>query len=195
MRKNKWLLSYDNIHETRLLEGANRKKMIILRILLTAACLAFLAWIFSNSLQSGTESYSQSSKVMKMVQSIAAFVAPDSYIATATGEDYERIHGVVRTLAHFSEFALLGVLVGCCYCSYTNKKLFIFLPFAFLVCVPLVDEFLQTLTEGRAAEIADVLVDMSGAGTGLIISLCVIWWIQSIYRKAFNRKIQIAKLW
>lgn len=195
MRKNKWQRSYNTMYETRLVEGVHRKKIIFLRILLTLACLGFLAWIFSNSLQSGAESSLQSNKVMKIVQSVAAFVAPNSYIATATGEDYELIHAVVRTLAHFSEFAVLGVLVGCCYCSYTNKKLFVFLPFSFLVCVPLIDEFLQTLTEGRAAEISDILVDMAGACTGLILSLCVIWLIQRLYRKALNRKIKTAKLW
>jgi VanZ family protein len=159
-------------------------KRNVLRAILTTATALLLIWIFSNSLQTGVESSSQSGKVMEIVQSVAAFIDPDSYIATATGEDYEFIHGIVRTIAHFSEFALLGALTGWCYFSYTKKAVYAYLPLAFLVCVPLVDEFLQSFTPNRAAEITDVLVDMAGAFTGLAFAVFTVWLGAVIYRKA-----------
>ena len=62
-------------------------------------------------MQEGEQSAEKSSEVVKAVQKVAAFFDPNSAIATATGEAYDRLHAAVRNWAHFAEFALLGGLL------------------------------------------------------------------------------------
>ena len=87
------------------------------------------------------------------------------------GEAYDKLHWIVRTAAHFSEFALLGALFCWCYRAYTRDKTFLFLPVGLLVLVPIVDEFLQRSSAGRVADIADMLVDTAGGLCGFSFAL------------------------
>ena len=156
---------------------------LLLQIALTAACVFAVAFIFSNSLKTGEESTEQSSAVMNIIQDVAAFFDPDSFLATATGEDYARIHSGVRTLAHFGEFAILGALFcGCCF-SYTLKTPFQTIAGLGVWLVPCIDESLQAFTAGRAADIKDVAVDVFGGSCGwLCVFGCVLLCVW-LYRK------------
>ena len=161
-------------------KGKHVAKKWILRLVLTALCIATMAFIFSNSLQTGEESGAQSSFVTVAVQKIFRVFAPNSWIATATGEAYEKLHGVIRTLAHFSEFALLGALLVWCWRAYTKDPLFLLVPVCLVVLTPIVDECLQTLSAGRVAAISDVCTDTIGgvcgcvfAGLTLLIALAI----------------------
>ena len=150
-----------------------------------------LAFIFSNSLKTGGESSAQSSVVVAMVQDMAAVLAPWSGIAEATGEEYERLHATVRTLAHFSEFALFGALLCWCTLSYTRKKPYQLLPFVGICVVPLVDESIQLFTAGRGAEWTDVLVDIAGGICGMAFALACFALGAYIYYKK-KRKNNVA---
>ena len=165
----------------------NGVKIWILRITLTLACLLVFAWIFSNSLQTGEESSSQSVAVVDAVQRVVKVFAPNSSIANATGEAYAKLHEDIRVLAHFCEFALLGALLVWCYRSYTSDKAFAFLPVVIVLLTPIVDECLQTTTLGRGAELFDVFVDSLGGICGCafaFITILIAW----IIRKSKERK-------
>jgi len=114
---------------------------------------------------------SQSTTVVDKVQDVAQIVAPQSPVATAKGEDYERLHWIIRDLAHFMQFMVLGVLVGWCYFAYTTKFHFFYLPAVVLLITPIVDEWMQSSVAGRAGEFADVLTDTYGAMAGLAVAL------------------------
>lgn len=160
-----------------------RAKTYWLRAALTAACLCLLAFIFGNSLASGDDSSAQSSVFVRAVQKLAGVFAPHSWVATATGEAYEKLHGIVRTSAHFCEFALLGALFTWCYRSYTDEKAYFFIVVCFLVLVPVVDEFLQTLTIGRAAEMKDVFTDTAGGFAGVLFAIITVAIASAIRKK------------
>ena len=166
---------------------AKRWKIVILRALLTLLCILMFAWIFSNSLKSGESSSKQSQTVVDSIQDVASVIAPDSSIANATGKDYEKLHMDIRTLAHFSEFALLGALLIWCYFSYTRAKLFLVIPFGIATLTPFVDEFLQTFSSGRAAEITDVVVDMLGLGFGMFLAFASLGVGVWLYRRKKKR--------
>lgn len=156
---------------------------LILRIILPIACALVLAFIFSNSLKTGEASSAQSSKVVDAVQAVFGVIAPNSSIATATGEDYQRLHACIRLLAHFAEFALLGALFAWCCLSYTTKKAYFIIPTVGVLTVPCIDEGLQSLTAERAAEWKDILVDGAGGICGLIFAvLCVLVGV-AVYKK------------
>ncbi|MBQ7879648.1 MAG: VanZ family protein [Clostridia bacterium] len=149
----------------------NKGKIIALRVALTAACVALVAFIFFNSLRTGDESAAQSNVVTDFVQKVIAFFAPKSWIANATGEAYERLHGYVRTVAHFSEFGLLGALMVWCWRAYTADGLCLLFPMCLTLFIPVLDESLQFLTAGRVADISDLFVDTLGGFCGLAFAV------------------------
>ena len=149
----------------------------ILRAILTALCAFMVGFILYNSLQTAEESAAQSSTVVEVVQQTVAVIAPQSPIATATGDAYDRLHSAVRTLAHFSEYALLGALGGWCLRSYTDKKKWLGVPFGALIVLGTVDEWLQTFAEGRGAQVVDVLVDVAGGACGLGFAVFSVWLV------------------
>lgn len=148
----------------------------LVRIILTLACILMIGWIFSNSLKTGAESGQQSSQVTEGVQDAIQTIKPDvSFGGTTEQEDFNILHTFVRNFAHFGEFALLCALVTWCVFSYTKIKWFFCIPVPFCVGVAFFDEYLQTFSEGRAQEFADVLTDSIGACTGFAFALLTIW--------------------
>lgn len=137
-------------------------------IVLLILCVVWTAFIFSNSLKDAGESGEQSSGVTEKVNEVAQ----------AVGIDREITHSEVRSMAHFGEFAVLSVLsaatvsVGI-YPKFKKKP-----PLLLLICassVPLcfilaaVDELLQKLSDGRASQFSDVMLDTLGALCGALI--------------------------
>ena len=161
---------------------------IICRVLLTVATVAFIVWIFSNSLKVAESSAAQSSSFTTRLQEIFKVIAPTSFIATATGEDFLRLEAVVRTLAHFVEFALLGALCFWTYRVYTANRIWMIAPFAFSALVSAVDEVLQYFTPGRAFEWTDILVDVSGAWAGCLFALGTVALGVYLYKKHKAKK-------
>ena len=162
---------------------AKNKKIYLARVLLTVMCIAMLVFIFSNSLKAGDESSAQSAGLVKAVQKVVGFFAPNSWVATATGGAFEKLHAIVRTIAHFSEFALLGALCSWCYRAYTIEKAYFFVVVFFVLLIPVLDEFLQTLTIGRVADIYDVWIDSAGGAVGILFALGTLWIAKKIRRK------------
>ena len=160
----------------------NKKLLWAVRILLSVACAFAIGFILYNSIQTAVESAQQSSRAVEVVQKVVATVAPNSPIVTATGDAYDQLHAAVRTLAHFSEYTVLGVLAGWCYRSYTDKKVWLLVPSVGVALLSVVDECLQLTAEGRGAQFLDVAVDILGGGLGIAFALLMVWlavkWIQ-----------------
>ena len=142
----------------------------LFKILLPILCIFWLTFIFSNSLQTGEASSAQSSTVVDSVQSVAKVVAPNSWVANATGEEYDKLHSGVRISAHFLQFALLGALLCWCYFAYTLRIAYIYLPICAVLLVPFIDECLQGFVSGRATELSDILTDLTGGIFGFILA-------------------------
>ena len=159
------------------------KKKWIGHAVLTALCAFAVGFILYNSLQPAQESAQQSSRIVAMVQRAVAVFAPNSSIVTATGEAYRRLHEVVRTLAHFAEYALLGALGGWCCLSYTSKCVFFAIPAAGTAVVAVADECLQHFTPGRSMQFIDILVDVGGGACGLAFALLSVWLVVKIIKR------------
>ncbi len=159
-----------------------------LRIFLTAACTAMLAFIFSNSLKTGEQSVKQSSTMVEVVQNVASVVAPNSSIAKATGEAYDRLHMWVRVFAHFAEFALFGALLLWCIASYTWKKEWLWFSLIGVCCVPMMDESLQYFVADRGVEFYDVCIDVTGGICGILFALIVLLVIVCAIEKRQRKK-------
>ncbi|MBQ8291105.1 MAG: VanZ family protein [Clostridia bacterium] len=157
------------------MEKRTDKKRTFFRILLTVLCVCVYAFIFYNSAQTEAASASQSGAVTDAVQDVAGVVAPESSVATATGKAYEELHSIIRTIAHFAEFALLGaLLIWCCF-SYTDRAFFFIIPLAMILVTPLADETIQLFASGRVADVKDVLTDIAGGYLGALFATFTIW--------------------
>ncbi len=163
------------------------KMRLALQIALPCLCAAWLAFIFGNSLRTGTQSSAQSSKIVALVQRVVGWVFPDGWVANATGEDYLRLHNFIRKTAHFVEYAVLGGLLFGCYAVYTRRLKWSFLPLLGVVLFPCLDELLQTQISGRAGMLADVFLDISGGLVGLLL-VALPWLVTKIKRSKYGRK-------
>ena len=152
-----------------------KKQIVTIRIILTLLTIGCLAWIFSNSLATGTESSNASQTVTETVQDVVGAVAPSSPIATATGEEFDLLHTFVRNAGHFCQFALLGALLFWCLLSYSLKKKALWIAPVTTTAIAFIDEYLQTFVEERVGEIFDVFLDCAGAVTGIAFAVACVW--------------------
>lgn len=126
-------------------------RRLALRLLLTAALLAF---IWGNSAIPAEGSNAVSSRWLKLL-----FFLPQNEFGAA----------LVRKLAHFAEFAALGLL-SCPLSRETGNRLFPYCCGFGPLCA-CVDETIQYFTPGRNAAFADILLDSAGFFTGLLFAV------------------------
>lgn len=133
--------------------------------------LAMAAFIWSNSLLDGTASGAQSGYWAAILKPI---LDPFAKMDTAA------FHSWLRKAAHFTEFAVLGYLVGVFsgYLGVLRNKIYIPLPLLLTLLVAVSDEFIQRFT-GRGSSVSDVVLDYTGAVT----ALGVLWLVRLIKQK------------
>lgn len=113
-------------------------------------------FIWGNSLLPGSVSSSQSGIITKLLYPLFKNVMSVDTLTT-----------IIRKLAHFTEYAILGLVLAYFYKSKTNK----YLLFALLqgVITAIIDESMQLLVPNRAGLLTDVLIDTSGVLFGLLV--------------------------
>lgn len=122
--------------------------------------------IWGNSMRTSTQSAQQSG-------SLLAFLTP---WLTALGIQPEGFHTILRKLAHFSEYGLLGVLwtmelwLG----PHREKRRGAMERLSFCMLTAFLDETIQLFVPGRSGEIRDVWIDTAGAWTGIMITTCLV---------------------
>ena len=75
-------------------------------------------------------------------------------------------HGLLRKVAHFTEFACLGIFT-CRLLCWLKKPQCLALGVAFLVAC--CDETIQRFVPGRGPSFRDVMIDTSGAAVGMVL--------------------------
>lgn len=136
----------------------------IIGIVLCVASLLWTGFIFSRSMKNGTESGSESKIVVEKVEQVLESVGV---------EDPQVSEHAVRKTAHFSEYAVLSVLLcsGACFIGMT------FFPVTGVIyssCVAFIDEFVfQKASVGRSPQMSDVLIDSLGGLCGALFVLIV----------------------
>ena len=88
----------------------------------------------------------------------------------------EFVHTLLRKAAHFSEFALLGLLMGWMSVLIRNRPNFSLLGIG--LGTGCIDETIQLFVPGRASSILDVWIDFSGFAVGLLILTLGYYYIE-----------------
>ncbi len=153
----------------------NNKKTLIIRIVLTVLTVAAVGFIFWNSSMSAVESTEESSPVTDMLN---GFLRSLGVRITLT-------EGVVRKLAHFTEYTILGLLLSSTVYSYVRRGKKMLLPTLLIgAVIPICDELIQLFPEGRSCEVRDMLIDFCGVALATLIVFLII----SIKEKRTKKK-------
>ena len=130
-----------------------------------------LALIWGNSLLPGASSDSLSGGVLAWLGQFLPF------LLTEAG------HTFLRKAAHFSEFAMLGLLYGGRHRLVKGETPVHLMLFGLTVAC--IDETIQIFTPDRASSLIDVWIDASGFALGLV----VIFTAYTIYNKIKGEKL------
>ena len=121
----------------------------------TVLLILILLFIWGNSLMPGEVSQAISNWVQRLLMD----VKPD---ANGNPEG----NGILRKLAHFTEFTALGMTLAWRYGMLQKKKAWPFLSGVAAACI---DETIQIFVPERAPGLRDVFIDSCGVLTGMIL--------------------------
>ena len=163
-----------------------QKHSIVLSLLLV---IAVMVMIFCFSAQTGEQSGATSGRITTWV--IDLFV-PDFENMTAENQESLRytVGLVIRKLAHFSEYALLGFTLML-HIRQIMKKTQVKLPWLWAWVIGTLyaasDEFHQGFVADRGPSVVDVMIDSSGVIAGIVLLLWILH--RSKEHVAFSRKM------
>ncbi len=135
-------------------------------IISAVALLAVLITIFILSAQNGEESSSTSGFFTDLIEAI--FGQPPN-------------EAIIRTLAHFCEFAALGFLM-CNFIFALKDKLKPFFSILFSFIYAVSDEIHQYFIPERACQLSDLTIDLGGIVFGVVV-FCLLIFIKCKVQK------------
>lgn len=118
----------------------------------------YIGFIFSNSLKSAYLSDLDSGFVTTVVNQV--------FDVFTINVPFEMLHHLIRKLAHFSEYLILGILLTISYHKYPLSKHK--LSYLIFIITPIIDETIQTFSPGRCFAINDILIDSLGLLVGFL---------------------------
>ena len=138
------------------------------RVIFTAALIACIWYIFSNSMAAATVSTGASGRVLAWMRIILRRLGQPGLAEHLT------MH-IVRKLAHFCEYLLEGFLLMLCLRVYT-RHFFKHVSWPMLggLLTALTDEAIQLFVPGRSGQVTDIWIDFSGVMTGLLVGLILL---------------------
>ena len=161
-----------------------KKNLIFKRILFIVMLLATLYIIFGFSSQDGEQSGNLSLKVTNFI--VEMFSKVKNMDLALRMHYIERLHPIIRKLAHFSIYCLVGFSVLGFWCTFDIKNKYKLLWSILLgVSYAASDEFHQSFVPGRGPSIRDVCIDSAGVLTGIFIMIFLI-----LLFEAFNNWIK-----
>lgn len=164
----------------------NRRRVKRLRRLLLWLFLGSVAvMIFFFSAQNGEESSRMSTGVLKMV---TTWLKPCVEFVLRRTVSQETMQMLIRKLAHFSEYMLLGFCLTLLLREYNWR-----FPHLFAALLgtgyAITDELHQLLSDGRSASPVDVAIDASGVLLGLLLAK-LLWGLVHLLKVRTRRRQQ-----
>lgn len=163
-------------------QGTDRSLPILPWVMLAV----WVCVIWGHSLMPGSQSSSESSFVLGLVQKAGGWLfAQDipplqQLLAAHPGimrvfSDTDLLHHYIRKAGHFSEYFVLGILaLNAVRLTFAHPLASAAVFGAIWLAVPNIDETIQRFVPGRAGMTTDVLIDMSGFLCGVLCCLVVL---------------------
>lgn len=143
-----------------------RAKKVIC-IILVIIWMSAMFW-FSN--QQGAGSSSTSKKVSEIIVNIIDI--KQHYSETQREQIIKLIEPVIRKLAHYTLYAIGGILIANCIYQFCDKEKRVIIISAIIgIAYAASDETHQLMVPGRSGSIKDVIIDSIGILTGIALFL------------------------
>ena len=122
----------------------------------TILMLLWMILIFTMSSFDATESTNQSNFIVNIITNIFKI------------ENIELLSFIIRKLAHFTEYLILGLLVANMFTKNNINNLYLI---SIILCIIYAtsDEIHQLFVPGRACQLRDILIDSIGSITGVYL--------------------------
>ena len=156
-------------------------KLNIIRGILITALIAIFVTIFGFSNQNSTTSAGLSQKVTNFVVELIPSIKNMQELEKENVVD--RIESIIRKIAHYSIYTLVGILLMGLMSTY-NIKEFDRIAVSLIVGVVYAstDEIHQAFVPGRGPLVTDVILDSMGVLTGIFIFMLVVKMICKVRR-------------
>lgn len=159
-------------HST-MMKDKTGKRRILLTVLL--GCLLALLYyvIFFFSAQDGEQSSSLSQYVTRKGVGFVNSLSGGRWGGGGLAKLVERYERPLRKLAHFSEYACMGILVSLLLGQWMRRgRALYILTVVWVLLSAACDELHQYFVPGRYASPADVLLDTCGGACGMLLCVC-----------------------
>lgn len=153
---------------------SNIKKYI--RHLTWIPVICVMVLIFGFSAENAQKSSGLSMRVSEKVVEIGEVLQGQQMNAGNKFDAVEKIEGLIRKTAHFTEYAVLAVLV--LFAGYVSIRkrgwqLYLFTEI-FCVLYAVTDEVHQLFIEGRSCRVLDMFIDSSGSAAGIFFAVLLV---------------------
>lgn len=160
-------------------------KLNIIRgiLIVLILCVFFVIFGFSNqnSQTSGGTSQKVTEAITKNIKKIQDLEQNERKIVI------DKIENVIRKIAHYSIYTLLGLLLMGLMSTFKIKEMDkITVSLIIGVLYASTDEIHQAFVPGRGAQITDVILDSMGVLTGIFITMLVLEVFRRICRKKYE---------
>ncbi|MCI8412241.1 MAG: VanZ family protein [Clostridia bacterium] len=154
-------------------------KINFLRIILLILLLGTFYMIFGFSSQNGEKSGELSSNITKFI------LEKMNYDDIQNQEEiFKKTEIVIRKIAHFSIYTLVGLLLMSFVSTYKLKEnIRIIISLCMGILYATSDEVHQLFIPGRSGQITDVIIDTMGVLLGILVLLTLL----EIYKKTTNK--------
>ncbi len=160
------------------------KRAYIDRIVSSVLLLGWMVLIFVLSSENAGASANTSGQIIKKIAEVVNRDFANLPIAQQHSI-IENWQDVVRTMAHFIEYVVLGFLSANTVRALKLKQNAIFwLPILICCIYAISDEIHQYFVPGRSCQFQDIVVDTLGGVAGIVCFLVLMWLI----KKIINRK-------
>lgn len=171
------------------LEEKRKQKNSFFYVWLFATC-CWAAFIFSMSLQPADVSSETS---LGFAAWLVETFLPDQQevFETFSLEQVEFWHHILRKLAHFTEYTILGMSMLSTWLHSKVKNYFGKIGAAVCcICIASIDETIQLFVPGRSGQVKDVLLDSCGA----VFGICFILVLIKIINGKRNRTVLVKNM-
>ena len=156
-----------------------KKNLIFKRILFILMLVLTFYIIFNFSVQDGEISGTISQKVTELI--VKAISKVKTMDVTMQLRLIEKLHPIIRKLAHFTIYTVVGFSVMGFMCTFDMKNIFkLLISFGVGITYAISDEVHQYFVPGRNASVGDVLIDLFGVFTGIFTLITLIVFVEAI---------------
>ena len=155
---------------------------MIKKLILWILVISCMGTIFFFSSQEAKDSDKSSLGFVTVILNF--FNVYEAFSETEIEELSHSLNGIVRTGAHFTIYAFLGLLLCMLFNEYNFKGsraiIYAVISSFIYACS---DEFHQSFVPGRSAQLSDIIVDTSGALCGAVFAFVILLAIRNIKAK------------